>query len=164
MKFLWAPWRIRFILDHMGSSRCVFCDLPKTGDDPKSLILGRSKHTFAILNKYPYNSGHLMIVPFQHTADLGALSPDELLDIHQCIRDSIRIVQGVMSPQGFNVGMNLGAAGGAGIRDHLHYHVVPRWTGDTNYMPVLADVKVLPESLDETFTRLSPHFARLWRN
>ncbi|MFH1017581.1 MAG: HIT domain-containing protein [Pseudomonadota bacterium] len=159
MKSLWAPWRIRFILENLTRSGCVFCSLPKNDEDRKNLILARSRHAFVIMNKYPYNSGHLMVVPYRHTSELSALPDEVLTDMHLLIRDSIEALKEGLKPQGFNVGMNLGEAGGAGIRDHLHYHVVPRWNGDTNYMPVIGETKVLPESLEETYARLVEAFA-----
>jgi ATP adenylyltransferase len=156
VKSLWAPWRIRFILEHLKIPGCVFCKAPKENSDPKNLIVHRSTHSFTIMNKYPYNSGHLMVVPFRHTGDFASLSAEELTDIHIEVQRAIRALNETMHPQGFNIGMNLGEAGGAGIRDHVHYHVVPRWNGDTNFMPVLGETKVLPESLEETFARLAP--------
>jgi ATP adenylyltransferase len=160
VKSLWAPWRIRFILEGLGIPGCVFCKTSKESDDAKNLIVHRSKHAFTILNKYPYNSGHLMVVPLRHSGDFSSLTDEELLDIHQEIRRAVNVLTEAMHPQGFNIGMNLGEAGGAGIRDHLHYHVVPRWNGDTNYMPVLADTKVLPQSLDETRAHLSSFYSK----
>jgi ATP adenylyltransferase len=161
VKSLWAPWRIRFILDCLQSPGCVFCSAPKEKDDPRVLIVHRSTHSFTILNKYPYNSGHLMVVPYRHTSDFATLTPEEMSDIHEEVRRAVRALTASMKPQGFNVGMNLGEAGGAGIRDHLHYHVVPRWNGDTNYMPVLGETKVLPESLEETLARLTSVYSKL---
>lgn len=158
MKLLWAPWRIRFILDNQKATDCVFCTLPKAGDDRASLIVHRSKTCFVILNKFPYNSGHLLVVPFMHTAKLSDLPSETLLDMHATIRDAVQALEKAKKPEGFNIGMNLGEAGGAGIRDHLHYHIVPRWNGDTNYMPVLSDTKVLPESLTDTLDHLAPQF------
>ncbi len=160
MNRLWAPWRIRFILENLKTSGCVFCSLSKQNDDRQSLILKRSRHAFILMNKYPYNSGHLMVVPFRHTSNLTDLSDEALADMHGLIRDSVEALKVALKPQGFNVGMNLGEAGGAGIRDHLHYHVVPRWNGDTNYLPVIGETKVLPESLEETYARLVEPLAR----
>jgi ATP adenylyltransferase len=159
MKYLWAPWRIRFLLDPKHNSSCPFCELPKQKEDRTHLMVHRAKHCFIILNKYPYNSGHVMVIPYQHTCDLQNLSDEVLLEIHQNIRKAIQVLQNTMNPEGFNVGMNLGQAGGAGIRDHLHYHVVPRWNGDTNFIPVIGDTKVLPQSLEETFDLLHKNFS-----
>ncbi|MFH1263543.1 MAG: HIT domain-containing protein [Pseudomonadota bacterium] len=154
MNLLWAPWRIRFILEGLKEPGCVFCKAIRSNDDSKHLILHRSEHSFTILNKYPYNSGHLMVVPNRHTGNFTDLSVEELSDIHQEIQRAVLALTDSMRPQGFNVGMNIGEAGGAGIRDHLHYHVVPRWNGDTNYLPVLGETKVLPEGLEETCARI----------
>jgi ATP adenylyltransferase len=143
----------------MTTSGCVFCALPSENSDQKNLILYRGKSSFMILNRYPYNSGHLMVIPFEHTSNLATLNDEALLEVHQLIVKSMGALKKAMNAQGFNVGMNLGEAGGAGIREHLHYHVVPRWNGDTNYMPVLGETKVLPESLDETFERLASALA-----
>ncbi len=161
MKLLWAPWRIRFILENnQVSSECIFCKLPKEKDDQKNLILHQSRHSFVVLNKFPYNSGHLMVVPHMHTASLTSLSNEAFLELHCLIRDSIEILDRTMKPMGYNIGMNLGRAAGAGIAEHFHYHIVPRWNGDTNYMPILADTKVIPESLDETYLRLHPFYSK----
>jgi ATP adenylyltransferase len=160
VKALWAPWRIRFILEGLKIPGCVFCKTPKESDDAKNLIVHRSKHSFTILNKYPYNSGHVMVVPYRHSGDFSSLTDEELLDIHQEIRRAVAVLTEAMHPQGFNIGMNLGEAGGAGIRDHLHYHVVPRWNSDTNCMPVLADTKVLPQALAETVAHLASFYLK----
>jgi ATP adenylyltransferase len=142
---------------------CIFCLFPaETGEasDRKNLIVGRTAHSFAILNRYPYNSGHLMVIPRRHTAELGALPPPEFADLHELLKLVVEVLREGYSPEGFNVGMNLGRVAGAGIADHLHYHVVPRWGGDTNFMPVLGDTKVLIEHLAATQERLSRLFAR----
>jgi len=154
---------MKFILEEIKNMKgCIFCSLPKEGVLPKTLILGKTDHCFAMLNRYPYNSGHLMVVPNTHTAELEDLSEDVLLDLHRGIRDSLSILKEALQPQGYNVGMNLGEAGGAGIRHHLHYHIVPRWKGDTNYVPVIGETKVLPESLEDTYARLAPLFSKSW--
>ncbi len=158
MNRLWAPWRIKFILEHLKSVNCVFCDIPKENKDAENYILHRSNHCFTILNKYPYNSGHLMVIPYQHTNDLTALSDEAMLDMQVCLKRAVQAMKTKLNPQGFNIGMNLGAAGGAGIADHLHYHVVPRWNGDTNFMPVFGETKILPETLEETHQRLISAF------
>jgi ATP adenylyltransferase len=160
---LWAPWRMEYI----GSARegedegCLFCEKPKEGDDEKALIVARTELSFAMLNRYPYNSGHLMVAPFRHVGELEEVKDDESLDMQQLLQRCIRALKEAMQPEGFNIGMNLGVVAGAGIPDHLHWHVVPRWTGDTNFMPVVGDTKVLPESLMDVGARLSRAFAKL---
>jgi ATP adenylyltransferase len=153
---LWAPWRMEYI----GSARegkdegCLFCEKPKEGDDEKALIVARTELSFAMLNRYPYNSGHLMVAPFRHVGELEEVKDDESLDMQQLLQRCIEALKEAMQPEGFNIGMNLGVVAGAGIPDHLHWHVVPRWTGDTNFMPVTADAKVLPERLADSLMRL----------
>ena len=157
MERLWAPWRMEYI----GQARegedqgCLFCEKPKEGDDEKALIVARSDLSFAILNKYPYNSGHLMVAPFRHVGELEEVEDDESLDMQRLMQRCVKALKEAMKPDGYNIGMNLGTVAGAGIPDHLHWHVVPRWTGDTNFMPVLGDTKVVPESLDSVRRRLS---------
>lgn len=157
MERLWAPWRMEYI----GSAKegkdqgCIFCEKPKEGDDEKAYILARTEKSFAMLNAYPYNSGHLMVAPFGHVGELEGLEVDELLDLQKLLQRSIKALKEAMQPDGFNIGMNLGTVAGAGIPDHLHWHVVPRWSGDTNFMPVAADTKVLPQTLVSSFRALS---------
>jgi ATP adenylyltransferase len=156
MERLWAPWRMEYI----GSARegkdegCLFCEKPKEGDDEQALILARSELSFAMLNRYPYNSGHLMVAPFRHVGELEEVKDDESLDMQQLLQRCIGALKEAMQPEGFNIGMNLGEVAGAGIPDHLHWHVVPRWTGDTNFMPTIGWSKVLPEMLRDTYFRL----------
>ncbi|NBX76949.1 MAG: HIT domain-containing protein [Proteobacteria bacterium] len=162
VKQLWAPWRMVFIQGGTKTnSGCVFCELPRENQDAQNLILFKSAHSFVILNKYPYNNGHLMVIPHKHTADLNALSPAEHTDLISLTNHCVSALKESYKPEGFNIGMNLGAAGGAGIREHLHFHIVPRWTGDTNFMPVLADTKSMPQHLTESFKQLEPYFRRL---
>ncbi|NBT59653.1 HIT domain-containing protein, partial [bacterium] len=162
LKQLWAPWRMVFIKGgEKQLSGCIFCELPQQDQDSRNLILYKGQHTFVILNKYPYNNGHLMVIPRKHTADLNALSAEEQSDLMIYTNHCISALKQTYKPEGFNIGMNLGAAGGAGIREHLHFHIVPRWTGDTNFMPVLADTKSMPQHLDESFEQLQPYFRRL---
>ncbi len=161
MERIWSPWRMEYIRAARDEEEgCIFCDLPTRGDDTAARILARRPHAFAMLNTYPYNPGHLMVAPFRHTGELEELSDDELLDIDRLLQASVRALREEMEPQGFNVGMNLGRVAGAGIPDHLHWHVVPRWGGDTNFMPVVGETRVLPELLEETYARLAPRFAR----
>ena len=161
MNQLWAPWRMELIEKGAKPQGCIFCDLPRATNDRENLILGRTRHTFAILNKFPYNNGHLMVVPRRHTAELAALSSEENSELAEMLRVAVRLLgSAAYEAQGYNLGMNLGQVAGAGIADHLHWHVVPRWNGDTNFMPVLGDVKVMIEHLSAGWDRLRPLFDR----
>jgi ATP adenylyltransferase len=159
-KPLWAPWRMEFIRSEKPKG-CIFCDFPAAppSQDRANLLVHRSAHAFTCLNKYPYNSGHLMVIPRAHVSELGALSPEVHADLQEELRRAAAVVKKVYQPEGMNIGMNLGKAAGAGIADHLHWHVVPRWVGDNNFMPVMADQRVVVEALDEAWTRLSAGFA-----
>ena len=162
MEPLWAPWRMEF-LGQEKPKGCIFCLFPAEeglAADRRNLIVARTAHSFAILNRYPYNNGHLMVIPRRHTAELEALADAELTDLHLLLRRSVSVLKRAYSPEGFNLGMNLGAVAGAGIADHLHYHLVPRWAGDTNFMPVLAATKVMVEHLTQSFDRLHALFAQ----
>lgn len=160
MERLWTPWRMEYIKSAGAEAQggCIFCDLPAKGDDEAVYIVARTDRAFAILNAYPYNPGHLMVAPFRHIGELEGLEESELLETGRLLQRSIRALRDVMQPQGFNLGMNLGRIAGAGLPDHLHWHVVPRWDGDTNFMPVLGQTKVLPELLEETYGKLRPTF------
>jgi ATP adenylyltransferase len=160
VKHLWAPWRAAYVAGPKEPG-CVFCRAPESGDDRASLIVHRGRLAYIILNRYPYNSGHLMVVPFRHLARTEQLSSEESLALMGLTTLAIRGLERALAPEGFNVGLNLGRAAGAGIEDHLHVHVVPRWVGDTNYMPVLGETKVLPQHLDETHARLIDALATL---
>ena len=151
MNKLWAPWRNKFIKIKKLRG-CIFC--VKGKKDKNLLIVKRSRHSFAMLNIYPYNNGHIMVSPFRHAKDLKALKDDELLDIIKLTRDMQALLEKKLKPHGFNIGINTGKAAGAGYKDHLHIHIVPRWLGDTNFMPVTADTKVMPESLKELYKLL----------
>ncbi len=153
MKTLWAPWRIEYIRSpkHDG---CIFCDFPKEDRDRERLILYRGEHSFIIMNNYPYNPGHVMIAPYRHVGKWEDLTDDELLEIMELSQLMIKALKKAMNPHGFNMGVNLGRVAGAGIDDHVHLHIVPRWNGDTNFMPVIADTKVIPESLEEAYDEL----------
>jgi ATP adenylyltransferase len=159
-KPLWAPWRMEFIRADKPKG-CIFCDFPAAppSEDRANLLVHRSAHAFTCLNRYPYNSGHLMVIPRAHVSDLAALSAEQHADLQDELRRAVAVVKKVYAPEGMNVGMNLGKAAGAGIADHLHWHVVPRWVGDNNFMPVLADQRVVVEALDEAWGRLSAGFA-----
>ena len=153
MKVLWAPWRIEYIRSpkHDG---CIFCDFPKENRDRERLILHRGKHAFVIMNNYPYNPGHVMVAPYRHVGKWEDLTDEELLEIMKLTQLMIRVIKKAMNPDGFNLGVNLGRVAGAGIDDDVHLHIVPRWNGDTNFMPVIADTKVIPESLQEAYDEL----------
>ena len=144
-----------------NSTGCIFCDHLGAGDDEKAHILHRGRHAFALLNAFPYNTGHLMVAPLRHIGDLSELSEAERAELFELACRSVEILRGAMGAEGFNTGMNLGAAGGAGIPGHLHMHVVPRWDGDTNFMPVTGNTKVLPEMLADTYAKLKPAFVNL---
>jgi ATP adenylyltransferase len=152
---LWAPWRLEYITQAGEQTSCVFCDEAAGTVEPAGALLVEATATaIALLNKYPYSSGHLMVAPHRHVGQLDELAEDEVLEIHRLTVAGIDALTSVYRPDGFNLGWNLGHVAGAGIADHVHLHVVPRWSGDTNFMPVLADVKVLPEHLLETRDRL----------
>ena len=140
---------------------CIFCEFPKQDkeSDPDNLIVHRGSLAYIILNAYPYSNGHLMVVPYQHTASLDCFSAEEMLEVMQLTRLSVNLLKHVFKPDGFNLGVNMGRVAGAGIADHIHWHIVPRWNGDTNFMPVLADVRVIPESLEVVHQRLSEALA-----
>jgi len=157
---LWAPWRMEFI-ETPKPTGCIFCQFPAEegeANDRKNLVVHRSARSFTVLNRYPYNPGHLMVIPRAHLADLDALAPEEFHDLHEELRLAARVLRKVYRPQGLNLGMNLGQVAGAGIADHLHYHLVPRWGGDTNFMPVLADTRVMVEHFDCAWRKLRDGF------
>jgi ATP adenylyltransferase len=157
---LWAPWRMTYIDSARGEPEvCIFCDRPARGDRRENLVLHADEWVSVMLNRYPYNSGHLMVSPRSHTADFSALGREEFAALMEKFRAATAILREALSPDGMNVGANLGKVAGAGFDAHLHWHIVPRWNGDTNFMPVVADVKVMPQHLLETYDRLAPRFA-----
>ena len=157
MERLWAPWRLEYITQEKPDG-CFLCEKPLSDDDRANYIVYRGSHAFVLLNAFPYNNGHLMIAPYAHLSDLDELPRETLLEMVDLCQDATRALRLTSHPDGFNVGFNLGAAAGAGIKDHLHLHVVPRWAGDTNFMPVLADVRVVPQSLERAWEVLSQAF------
>ena len=161
MKQLWAPWRMPFIESHEPVVGCLFCNKAAEGEDARNHVVHRSRHCFTMLNLYPYNSGHLMVVPHAHVGRLDDLENEIAGALMEDAQLATRALQRAMNPEGFNVGVNQGTAGGAGIADHIHLHVVPRWNGDTNFMPVLGDTKVMPELLASTAAKLRPIFEEL---
>lgn len=146
--------------DKSEGEGCIFCFKPQADKDRDNLILYRSSRNFVIMNLYPYNNGHLMVVPYQHAPDLNALPEETLLDFMQTTQKCVSILRETMMPDGFNLGINLGRVAGAGIDDHVHLHIVPRWNGDTNFMPVIGDIKVMPEYIAETYDRLLAEFKK----
>jgi len=148
MERLWAPWRLDYV-QAPAADRCVFC-LDDPAQDEERLVLHRGAHCFIIMNRFPYSNGHLMVAPFRHLADLGLLESAEAAELHQLTVLCRDLLTRAFKPQGFNIGINLGAAAGAGITEHMHQHIVPRWIGDTNFMPVFADVRVIPQHLEAT--------------
>ncbi|NLP10282.1 HIT domain-containing protein [bacterium] len=157
MKKLWAPWRMEYILQEKPSG-CIFCDKPQQNRDRENLILHRGAGCFVIMNFYPYNNGHLMVVPYRHLSDLAALTAAEQSEMMTLLARCTTVLTQQMKPHGFNIGMNLGRTAGAGIDDHLHFHIVPRWNGDTNFMPVTGHTKVLSQGLLESWDLLKPRF------
>jgi ATP adenylyltransferase len=159
---LWAPWRMEYVLGRpKDGGGCIFCDLAAAppGGYRVKLVLIVQPHAFACLNKYPFASSHVLVAPTRHVSDVGDLPPDEYDATMRLLRDTIARVRSATGAEALNVGLNLGKAAGAGIAEHLHAHVVPRWIGDSNFMPVLADVRVMPEYLDDSWLRLAPFFA-----
>ena len=158
MKNLWAPWRIEYILDQDKPQGCIFCAAGDgVGED--DLVLAVGKYSLAMMNKFPYNNGHLLICPRRHLPDMSGLSPEEMSDLLFWVDRATQALKKVMNPDGFNVGLNLGRVAGAGIEQHMHFHVVPRWNGDVNFMTVLGEVRVIPEHIRSTYDNLKPYFA-----
>ncbi len=154
MKNLWAPWRMEFIQSvRTGRNKCIFCEKPKEKKDDKNRILFRGKKNFAMLNIFPYNNGHLMVAPYRHVSDLSSLDDEEMLENSRLVAKFCSLIKKEFNAEGFNIGTNLGKTAGAGF-EHIHTHVVPRWNGDSNFMPVLADTKVMPELLSSTYEKL----------
>jgi len=157
MKHIWAPWRIEYIKAEKPAG-CILCDKPKEKKDKENYVLYRGKKNFVMLNSYPYNPGHLLIAPYRHVGNLEELTETERNEHYELVSRSIAVLKKVMKPAGFNIGANLGKVAGAGIEDHFHSHVVPRWQGDNNFMPVLGEVKVIPQALADTYEALAGRF------
>ncbi|MCF7887084.1 MAG: HIT domain-containing protein [Candidatus Omnitrophica bacterium] len=153
MDKLWAPWRIKYV-SQKKELGCLFCKIAKQKKDKKNYIVLRSEYCFVALNRFPYNNGHLLIAPYKHTAKLEQLNDEETLDIYKITIKMKKIIQKVLRPGGFNIGFNLGEIAGAGITGHIHLHLVPRWRGDTNFMPVLFKTKIISQSLDDLYDKL----------
>lgn len=154
MDRLWAPWRMTYISGDHVDEGCIFCNKPKETKDKANLILFRGEYSFIMMNLFPYNNGHLMVAPYKHTGNLEDLNDSELLEMMQLVQKSIKAMKRCMRPDGFNTGFNIGRAAGAGIADHVHFHIVPRWVGDTNFMPTLAGTKVISEHILKTYDKI----------
>jgi len=160
MRYISAPWRAAYVRKALTMTSCVFCEALRSSDDREPAILFRGIHHFLLLNKYPYTPGHLMIAPYRHLADFTRARPGEAAELGGLLRLAVRILRRCYSPHGFNVGMNLGHSAGAGVADHYHLHVIPRWTGDSNFMPLVGGTRVFIEDLETTYDRLLPFFQR----
>jgi ATP adenylyltransferase len=157
MDYMWAPWRMEYILMEKPEG-CILCDKPAQDRDAENHILFRASKNFVIMNTYPYNPGHLLVAPYRHLAGLGELSDEERNEHFAIVCRCVEIIRSIFHPEGFNIGVNMGKVAGAGIDKHVHTHVVPRWQGDTNCMPVISDVRVIPEALEDTYAKLREGF------
>ena len=158
---IWAPWRLKYVkgaADDAGGE-CIFCEKPAEGDDEATLIVHRGRRCFVILNKFPYTNGHLMVAPYEHLATLPELEAETVAEMMALVQRAMTVLEDRYSPHGYNVGVNQGRVAGAGVEHHIHMHVVPRWGGDTNFMPVLADTRVMPQTLEESYEALAGRFA-----
>jgi len=158
MNHLWSPWRMEYIENHGKEGGCIFCNALNGSDGPENLIVHRGLQAFVILNRYPYTSGHLMVVPFPHKATIEELDPAVRAELMELTSLSMSVLRTVYHPQAFNLGANIGEAAGAGVKEHVHLHIVPRWIGDTNFMSSLGDTRVLPELLQDTYQRIRTGF------
>jgi ATP adenylyltransferase len=166
MDRLWRPWRLGYVsnIERTRDEECIFCSKPSEEDGLVALILHRGEAAYIIMNLYPYNTGHVMVAPYRHVGAMEELTPSELSEIMELTTLAVRAIKQEMRPQGFNLGMNLGKAAGAGFADHLHMHIVPRWQGDTNFMPVVGKSKVMPETVEDSYKRLSRTIAALLKS
>ncbi len=159
MDRLWAPWRMQYIQNvDKKDEGCIFCNKPAETDDRKNLILYRGTSCFVMMNLFPYNNGHLMVVPYQHTSDILSLDQQSVSELWSLVCLSKKVLSKSFCPEGFNIGMNLGRVSGAGIDQHIHMHIVPRWNGDSNFMPVIGNTKVISQAIEDTYDALQPHF------
>lgn len=154
MDYLWTPWRFTYVADAAKNDRCIFCDLLALGDDAKALIVLRGEKNYVVLNRFPYTSGHVMIVPYAHIPELSDCDPETLSEMMQLARRVQLALASAYNPEGYNLGMNLGRCAGAGVTGHLHLHVLPRWSGDSNFMSVVSETRVQPEDLSTTYQKL----------
>lgn len=155
MEHLWSPWRMEYIMGNNPKSACIFCDALALEDGPANLIVTRSPLAFVMMNRYPYTSGHIMVIPTAHQPSLELLDAATRAALMEMVANGIQVLRRVYKPEGFNIGVNIGTAAGAGVADHVHVHIVPRWAGDTNFMSTLAGARVLPEALEDSYRRIS---------
>ena len=160
METLWTPWRMAYILGEKPEG-CVLCEKHSQQHDKENLLLYRGRHCYVLMNLFPYNPGHLMIAPYKHTGSFELLNEETTVEVTTLLSASLGILRTAVGPQGFNIGMNIGKVAGAGIEEHVHMHIVPRWGGDTNFMPVISDTRVIPEALSSTYNHLLPFFQKL---
>lgn len=153
MKRIWAPWRMEYILNSRKRG-CFLCKICQADKDEQNLVLKRGRSTFLLLNRYPYNNGHLLVAPYKHADNLESLNAKEMSEMMELASTACKALRKSLHPDGFNLGLNIGTAAGAGLKDHIHLHIVPRWEGDTNFMPVLGEVKIIPQPLDELWRKL----------
>lgn len=158
MNYLWSPWRMEYIENHDKTAGCIFCEMQKQADSAENLIALRGERAFVILNRYPYTSGHLMVVPFEHRPNLEELDPATRAEMMELTAHCTKILREIYHTESFNIGMNIGEAAGAGVKEHVHIHIVPRWVGDTNFMSTLGSTRVLPETLADTYQRVRAAF------
>ncbi len=156
---IWAPWRLRYVKNASKSDDCIFCTKPAEGDDRATLIVHRAERCFAMLNLFPYTNGHMMVAPYAHLGRVQEIEPEVMAEMTGLAQRGMTVLEGIYAPEGFNLGINQGRVAGAGVEGHIHLHVVPRWAGDNNYMPVLADTRVMPQSLEESYDALLGGFA-----
>ena len=154
MDHIWTPWRMKYIKENDEDQACIFCAAAKSKNDPEKLVFYRGESVFMILNRYPYTSGHVMCVPYAHEAQLADITREARGEMMEMVNRALEVLARVYTPEGFNIGLNLGAVAGAGVAEHLHIHIVPRWTGDTSFMTAVGDTRVLPESLPDTYRRV----------
>ncbi len=160
MNYLWSPWRMEYIQNSKTEEGCVFCNAVQKSDSPENLIVARGRRAFVILNRFPYTSGHLMVVPYDHQPSLEKLDPETRAEVMELATQALQVLGEAYLPQGYNLGMNLGEVAGAGIAEHVHMHIVPRWGGDTNFMSSLAATRVLPEALEDTYHRIKEEWEK----
>lgn len=161
MKHIWSPWRMKYIQQHSHTDSCIFCDALAREDSAENLIVCRAEHSFVILNRYPYTSGHVMVVPFEHKPSIELLEQATRAELLELVSRAVLVLRELYNPEGFNVGVNIGSAAGAGVAAHMHFHVVPRWGGDTNFISTIGAVRVLPEDLGITYQRIRTTWQRM---